>query len=71
VQCSSFLAHRPSNDRSFAPVNGRQVGTGGGGGGGGGGRAAPPPPQKQSGGNSGGGTKPGYTPPAPQQNYSW
>ena len=39
VQCSSFLAHRPSNDRSFQPVNGRQAGgaQGGGGGGGGGG----------------------------------
>ena len=39
VQCSSFLAHRPTGDRTFAPVNGRQVGTqqGGGGGGGGGG----------------------------------
>ena len=35
VQCSSFLAHRPQNDRTFAPVNGRQVGTGRGGGGGG------------------------------------
>merc|ERR1711966_594333 len=31
VQCSSFLAHRPSSDRSFAPVNGRQVGGGGAG----------------------------------------
>ena len=39
VQCSSFLAHRPTGDRTFAPVTGRQVGTqqGGGGGGGGGG----------------------------------
>ena len=26
VQCSSFLAHRPTNDRTFAPVNGRQAG---------------------------------------------
>jgi len=48
VQCSSFLAHRPQNDRTFAPVNGRQVGTGGGGGGGGGqsGGYTPPPPQQ-------------------------
>jgi len=37
VQCSSFLAHRPTGDRTFAPVNGRQVGTQQGGGGGGGG----------------------------------
>merc|ERR1711966_150668 len=41
VQCSSFLAHRPSSDRSFAPVNGRQVG---GGGAGVYGSPAPPPP---------------------------
>ena len=26
VQCSSFLAHRPTNDGTFQPVNGRQVG---------------------------------------------
>ena len=26
VQCSSFLAHRPTGDRTFAPVTGRQVG---------------------------------------------
>ena len=26
VQCSSFLAHRPTNDRTFAPVDGRQAG---------------------------------------------
>ena len=37
VQCSSFLAHRPTGDRTFAPVTGRQVGTQQGGGGGGGG----------------------------------
>ena len=39
VQCSSFLAHRPTNDRTFAAVNARQAGDspmGGGGGGGGG-----------------------------------
>ena len=29
VQCSSFLAHRPANDRTFQPVTGRQVGDGG------------------------------------------
>jgi ribulose-bisphosphate carboxylase small chain len=28
VQCSSFLAHRPANDRTFQPVTGRQVGDG-------------------------------------------
>jgi ribulose-bisphosphate carboxylase small chain len=55
VQCSSFLAHRPTNDRSFAPVNGRQVGDSG--------RSAAAP---SSGGMSG-----GYTPPPPKQNYSW
>ena len=48
VQCSSFLAHRPSNDRSFQPVNGRQAGGAPGMGGGfGGGASAPPPPPPQ------------------------
>ena len=36
VQCSSFLAHRPANDRTFAAVNNRQAGASMGGGGGGG-----------------------------------
>ena len=35
VQCSSFLAHRPANDRTFAAVNNRQAGASMGGGGGG------------------------------------
>ena len=47
VQCSSFLAHRPSNDRTFAPVNGRQAGDSPMGGAGGYG-APPPPPQQQN-----------------------
>ena len=42
VQCS-FLAHRPTNDRTFAPVNGRQAG-GDSSMGGGGGYGAPAPP---------------------------
>ena len=46
VQCSSFLAHRPSNDRTFAAVNARQAG--GSSMGGGYGAAPAPPPQQQN-----------------------
>ena len=46
VQCSSFLAHRPSNDRTFAPVNGRQAGDSPMGGAGG--YGAPPPPSSRT-----------------------
>ena len=48
VQCSSFLAHRPTNDRTFAAVNARQAGDSPMGGGGGGYGAPPPPPQQQN-----------------------
>ncbi|EEH51529.1 uncharacterized protein MICPUCDRAFT_37117 [Micromonas pusilla CCMP1545] len=61
VQCSSFLAHRPANDRTFQPVTGRQVGDGSDG------RAAPAAPS--GGGDSG--MSGGFTPKPPQQNYSW
>jgi len=60
VQCSSFLAHRPANDRTFQPVTGRQVGDGG---------AAPAAPAPSGGGDSG--MSGGFTPKPPQQNYSW
>jgi ribulose-bisphosphate carboxylase small chain len=56
VQCSSFLAHRPSNDGTFQPVNGRQVGDGGaappqqGGG-----YSAPPPPPPSNDNHTGAG----------------
>jgi ribulose-bisphosphate carboxylase small chain len=46
VQCSSFLAHRPANDRTFAAVNNRQAG--GSSMGGGYGAAPAPPPQQQN-----------------------
>ena len=48
VQCSSFLAHRPSNDRTFAAVNKRQAGDCPMGGGGGGYGAPPLPPSSRT-----------------------
>ena len=49
VQCSSFPAHRPTNDRTFAPVNGRQAGGDSSMGGGGGyGALRPPPPSSRT-----------------------